>query len=378
MKKSNKLLALLLVLALTVSCLFVFAACNPKDEGGEKTATGAYILSDKGTYLAYKKNAEGDKIANLSLLYEQDNSLKNTYTMIAVDGSGLATPVTLNEIGADCFIKWMSLASTRTLIANFGKDTYNEALFYLLADAQGYTDATPSELTYTASGATTNVIKISTTTSVNDTGLLGSLETEFEKLGWDIQVASAGTGAAITAAKDGNADVLLVHSASQEKAFIKVATTNPDNGAVTYGEATGYARVVDGLTGNVVDSAFPERVSFMYNFFVLLGPTSDPAKVKDAADITAAFEAIAAGGYNFVSRGDTSGTHTAEINLWKKTNVNLIDLDITYTSKGVQKTGNVKAPGSAANTAYDWYISAGQGMGACLTLANEYLAKGSK
>ena len=339
MKK--KFITVLLCLVVALTSVALLAACKNDDNG--ETSYGAYVLSDKGTYLSYKRNAEGDKIPNLTLLYEQDDALKNTYSMIAVDGDSAAfdgTDVVINEAGADAFVKWMSMPATRALIAEFGKADYNEALFYLIDGAQVY-EGEASALAYPGTGD--NVISVSTTTSVNDTGLLGYLEGIFEEAtGWDIEVSSAGTGAAISAAKDGNADMLLVHSASQEKAFID----------------EGYAREVAGITGEAYDAEYTERVSFMYNYFVLIGPASDPAGVKNAADIYGAFKAIAAGGYNFVSRGDASGTHNAEVKIWQGTDLKLVDISLAGGS-------SAKAPEGS------WYISAGQGMGACLTMANE-------
>ena len=350
MKK--KILAIFLCVFSLVMVFALFTACN--DEPA--TDKGAYVLSDKGTYLAYKKNVEGDKIPNLTLLYEQDSALMNTYTMIAVDGDGsgfngaLQTPV--NEKGADSFIKWMSFASTRQLIANFGKSDYGESLFYLIDNAQTY-GADLDSLRYN-SATDTKKIRISTTTSVNDTGLLDYLSEKFEAdTGFDVEVSSAGTGAAIKAAEDGNADLILVHSASSEKEFID----------------SGYARTVDGLVGEVYDSSYPERVSFMYNYFVLIGPKSDPAKVAGCADIYAAFEAIANGGYNFVSRGDASGTHNAEVKLWQGTDLTIVDISITSGAAS-------KAPAGSDGKMASWYISAGQGMGACLTMASNYNTKG--
>lgn len=344
----RKVLIVSLCLVVVILSTFFLISCN------DKTDLGGYVLSDKGTYLAYKKHAEGDKIPNLTLLYEQDDALKNTYSMIAVDGAKFES-VTINEKGADAFIRWMSLASTRAAIADFGKDKYDEALFYLLANAQTYNGEIDS---LKIADGDIERIRISTTTSVNDTGLLGYLETLFEEAtGWNIEVSSAGTGAAISAAKDGNADLLLVHSASQERAFID----------------GGFARTVSGLTGEVTDSEYSARISFMYNYFVLLGSSKDPAGVKDCATIVDAFTSIANGGYNFISRGDTSGTHTAETNIWKKTTLTLVDIDLSYTSKGESKTGTSVAPqGSVSGVSATWYISAGQGMGACLTMASEY------
>ncbi|MCQ2602878.1 MAG: substrate-binding domain-containing protein, partial [Clostridia bacterium] len=328
------------VLALSL-CLFV--ACNKADEPKtEDVSYGAYILSDKGTYLSNKNNPDGDQIPNLTLLFEADNNLKNTYTMIAVDGDGAGfgeNPQDLNEIGADCFIKWMSLASTREILGNYGiNEGFGEKLFYLLDGAEIY-DGNASELVYEGSGATTNVIKISTTTSVKDTGLLGYLEGIFEQAtGWDIQVTSAGTGKAIQNAKDGLADLLLVHSKSQEEAFV----------------SAGYARTVDSFSAT--------RLSFMYNYFVLIGPKADPANVKEAASIDAAFKAIADNKCSFVSRGDNSGTHTKEISLWKLAGINDIDWD-------------AEAGAAKYNPEYTWYTATGTGMTASLTVANEKASK---
>ena len=182
------------------------------------------------------------------------------------------------------------------------------------------------------STATKKVVRISTTTSVNDSGLMDYLQPYFKAdTGYDWEIASAGTGAAIAAAKNGNADVILVHSKSQEDAFVEA----------------GFARKVDGYAA--------ERISFMHNFFVLVGPSSDPAEIKaieaTSNEVKDGFAAIAATKSTFISRGDKSGTHTAEVKLWPSS------LNITSD------------PASAAN--YSWYVSAGQGMGACLTMANE-------
>ena len=101
----------------------------------------AYILSDKGTYLK-NKNGATDSIPNLKIVYEQDSSLKNTYTMIAVDPNGTgfgSTKPSLNTIGADAFINWMGLASTRQAMAQYGiNEGYGEALFALITDAPTY------------------------------------------------------------------------------------------------------------------------------------------------------------------------------------------------------------------------------------------------
>ena len=143
-----------------------------------------------------------------------------------------------------------------------------------------------------------------------------------------MEVQSAGTGKAINAAKFGNADLILVHSKSQEEAFV----------------ADGFARVVEGFEA--------ERTSFIYNYYVLCGPSADPAGVADAASVMDAFAAIAEGEHTFISRGDASGTLTKEISLWPEA------LGITVDAESfVDYTG--------------WYVSANTGMGACLVMAEE-------
>lgn len=173
-------------------------------------------------------------------------------------------------------------------------------------------------------------IRLSTTTSVNDSGLMDYLMPYFTAdTGYTLAISSAGTGAAIKAAKDGNADVILVHSKSQEEAFVN----------------DGFARKVEGYP--------TERVTFMHNYFVIVGPTADPANIKDSADPKAAFASIASTESKFISRGDQSGTHTKEVSLW-------------HTSLGI--TADVSAIPIGLTS---WYISKGDGMGACLSAANQ-------
>ena len=94
-----------------------------------------------------------------------------------------------------------------------------------------------------------------------------------------------------------------------------------------------------------------ERISFLYNYYVLCGPSADPAGVKNAASVKDAFAAIAEGKYTFISRGDNSGTHTKELALWPA------DLAITKEADSF--------------AAYEWYNSANAGMGPCLVMAEQ-------
>lgn len=103
---------------------------------------GAYVLTDKATYLSYKNSADGDKLPNLTLLWEESDAMKNTYTMIAVNPdapftdsvTGEALPegqVKIDTQAANVFINWMNSVHARYLIAQYGVEEYNEHLFFL-------------------------------------------------------------------------------------------------------------------------------------------------------------------------------------------------------------------------------------------------------
>jgi tungstate transport system substrate-binding protein len=158
-----------------------------------------------------------------------------------------------------------------------------------------------------------NVI-LSTTTSTQDSGLLDVLVPLFERqTGYSVKTVSVGTGQALALAAKGDADVALVHAPSLEKKY-------------------------------VADGKLLNRRLVMYNDFVIIGPKEDPAKIKSAKIAVAALKLIEQSKSPFVSRGDDSGTHNLEKSLWKEA--------------GIQPKG-------------DWYIEAGQGMGATLGIANE-------
>ena len=274
---------------------------------------------------------EAALVVDTCILKEADDKMLNTYTLLAVnpdapftdaDGNPVSD-VAVNTAGADALIHWLLTREALDMAGDYGVAEYGEHLFYVKDDAPVYTgDIAPAT-------EETKVIRLSTTTSVNDSGLLGYLLPVFESTyGYTVEVQSAGTGKAINAARFGNADLILVHSKSQEEAFVE----------------EGFARTVDGFES--------ERISFIYNYFVLCGPSADPAGVKDCASVLDAFAAIADGKYTFVSRGDASGTHTKELSLWPE-------------SLGITKEAE-----SFANYT-DWYVSANAGMGACLVMAEE-------
>jgi tungstate transport system substrate-binding protein len=155
----------------------------------------------------------------------------------------------------------------------------------------------------------------SSTTSTENSGLLGYILPMFEKkTGIKVKVVARGTGAAIEMGKRGDADVVLVHAKDQELKAVE-------------------------------EGFFVNRHDVMYNDFVIIGPSDDPAKIKGIKSASDAFRKIAEGEYLFVSRGDNSGTHTKELAIWKTTGIN---------PKGKE-----------------WYLEVGQGMEKTQRIANE-------
>lgn len=320
----KKTLAFLLALAMVLG----LCACGAS---GTPAATQAPAATEAPTPVETETPAEESAAVDTKILYEADDSMLNTYTLIAVnpeapftDADGKAvSDVAVNTAGADALIHWMLSQTALDMAANFGMEDYGEHLFYVKDGAPVY------EGEIAAATEETKTIRLSTTTSVKDSGLLDYLLPAFQnEYGYVVEVQSAGTGKAIAAAQYGNADLILVHSKSQEVSFVEA----------------GFARVVEGFE--------TERVSFIYNYFVLCGPSADPAGAAACASVKDAFAAIAGGKFVFVSRGDGSGTHTKELSLWPE------NLGIT-----------AEAESFAAYT--DWYTSANAGMGACLVMAEQ-------
>ncbi len=167
----------------------------------------------------------------------------------------------------------------------------------------------------TAEDTATQRLILATTTSTQDTGLLDVLVPAFEAAypAYRVEVIAVGTGEALAMGERGDADVLLVHAKADEERFVQEG----------FGDA---------------------RWDVMYNDFIIVGPASDPARVKDAANVSAAVQAIARSEAPFISRGDDSGTHKKELDLWREA--------------GLTPSGT-------------WYVVSGQGMGETLTMASE-------
>lgn len=169
-------------------------------------------------------------------------------------------------------------------------------------------------LIFSSAAVAQEVLTMATTTSTENSGLLAELIPPFEeKFDVRVDVVAVGTGAAIELGRNGDADIIFVHAREAEDQFV----------------ANGYG---------------VNRRDVMYNDFVILGPASDPAEIRDTENAAEALEKIAASGTEFVSRGDNSGTHKKELSLWD--------------SAGITPEGS-------------WYLESGQGMGPSINMADE-------
>lgn len=179
------------------------------------------------------------------------------------------------------------------------------------------------------------VLKMSTTTSTEASGLLDVLLPEFKKdTGIEVKVVAKGTGAAIRDGVDGNVDVIFVHDPAREEKF-------------------------------VADGFGTKRYYVMYNDFLVIGPAADPFGAK-GADTVAAMKKLAGSEAVFVSRGDDSGTHAKEQELWKATGLPLVEEQTLFKTKDKEVTVKSMRPEGMKN-----YMSIGQGMGKTLTFAEE-------
>ena len=183
-----------------------------------------------------------------------------------------------------------------------------------------------------ASGAE-KVLKMSTTTSTENSGLLDLLLPEFTReSGIQVKVFAKGTGAAIRDGMDGNVDIIFVHAKAREEKFV----------------AEGYGAY---------------RLGVMHNDFVIIGPAADPAGIEGTRDAAVALKKIAVTKGKFISRGDDSGTHTKEQELWKTTGFPMKTERTEIVKKGKKKTVSFLHPEGLGK----WYLSIGQGLAHALT-----------
>jgi tungstate transport system substrate-binding protein len=183
-----------------------------------------------------------------------------------------------------------------------------------IASTAGCTSFTGGQTESGGAGVSGETLTLTTTTSTYDTGLLDAIHPEFEEMyGVTVDAVAQGTGAALETARNGDSDIVMVHARGLEDEFMR----------------NGY-----GIN----------RRDLMFNDFVIVGPESDPAGIQGMDSATEALATIAETESTFVSRGDNSGTHTKELNLWE--------------AAGVEPGG-------------DWYQEIGAGMGEALNNANQ-------
>ncbi len=168
-------------------------------------------------------------------------------------------------------------------------------------------------------GCATSAVRVATTTSLYDTGLWGYLEPKFEEeYGVELDIIYAGTGIALEYGRRGDVDVITVHSKAREEQFV----------------AEGYG---------------VERVPFAYNYFLIVGPETDPAGIEGMNPEDAFKKLMETENGSFVSRGDDSGTHGKEKAIWQA---------VGFDYETIQQAG-------------EWYVEAGRGMGPTLLMASE-------
>lgn len=211
-------------------------------------------------------------------------------------------------------IQTTKLHKWRQAITSKHTPAYAKVILTLAFILTGCAQATPQLTATQLPPPTVQEIILATTTSTQDSGLLDVLNPAFEsQTGYLLKTVAVGSGQALKMGEECNADVLLVHAPSSEKELME----------------KGFGA---------------ERKLVMHNDFIIVGPADDPAGIKGTATAAQALAKIAGTGAVFVSRGDDSGTHKMELNLWK--------------AAGLEPQG-------------EWYLESGQGMGATLKIASE-------
>lgn len=253
--------------------------------------------------------------SDLIVLKNVDDAMRNDYTMLAVADSS-------NSAGADALAQWLTSIDSLRLIDSFGVEEYGDRLIYIQQDISVYSgDIAPAT-------EDTKTIRLATTAFFQEQGLLDVLLPAFEEAcGYEVEVSAGTAEDALAAAADGNADLLILHDEATETEFVE----------------SGSARIVEGFEA--------ERISFVYNHFLLCGPSSDPAGIMETETAADAFFGIMEGQYPFVSRGDGSPIHMEELQNWPE------GMGITADEDTYKRYE-------------DWYLSANADMHTCLELAS--------
>ena len=328
------------ILLITMSILFAFSAlacakqpapvATPADAVSMTLETAAAETAAPVTPAVEPMTTTADWLG-LKILRTLDTDMADDYTLIAVnpdasfmDADGKAIKdVVINAPGTAALVYWLLGDDATMIITHFGEDTYGEALYHMNPVKQGFSGSIhPAE-------NITKQIRLLTTTSLVESGLLDALLPVFEeKYGYAVEVISDEPDEILSQAKMGNADLILLDDKAKEEAFVK-----------------------DGFAALVPDCD-TERLVYFASDYVLAGPAADPAKSAEAGSIQDAFARIAEGKFPFVSRGDLSATHATEAALWPSS------LGITTNPASVSTLG-------------EWYFSGNANMSASLTMANE-------
>ncbi len=255
-----------------------------------------------------------------SILFEGDENLFNPYGVLLVNPD--KHPDVKMQESAE-FVKWLISPKGQNLIREY--EIYNQTLFTPNFNQSALSYSEKSFWDTIEVGKTSSVIRIrlATTTSARDSGLLDYLLPKFyEDSKVRVDIIAVGTGAALETARQGNVDLVMVHARNLENQFI-------------------------------ADGHGIYRIDLMYNDFVLIGPNNDPAGVMKATNIDDAFYRIYLSKSKFISRGDNSGTHVKELSLWQKLNISIESDKLEWADKN------------------PWYIESGSGMSETIFVAFE-------
>ena len=327
------------ILLITMSVLFAFSALAcAKQPAPVATPADAVAMTVQGTpeqqAVTEAPVAPMTTAADwlgLKILRAQETDLADEYTLLAVnpdaafkDADGKAIKdVVINAPGTAALVYWLLGDDATSIITHYGEDTFGGALYRMNPMKQSFSGEIQKAENITKQ------IRLLTTTSLAESGLLDALLTAFEEqYGYVVEVISDEPEEVFAQAKMGNADLVLVDDKAKEEAFVK-----------------------DGFAALVPDCD-AERLAYFASDYVLAGPAGDPAKCAEAANLQDAFARISDGKFAFVSRGDQSPIHETEVSLWPTA------LAITTD------------PASVASYS-EWYFSGSASMSACLTMANE-------
>ena len=282
----RKILALALASFLLLGLL---TGCDEEEPAPTTLPAATEVAPDKATEAteAATEVSPDDSPLNTAALRTGDPELKARYILLALNAEGpFLSEKTFNETGADALIRWLHTETAQTVLKNFGMEELGEAI-YTLPETE-FLD--PEKIAPAGEDAT---IHLSVADGIDDSGVLDLLIPVFEETyGYTVEIQSASATGAIATAKLGLFDLVLTEATAASEAFV----------------AEGYARVVEDFEAEAVELCTGE--------YLLCGPEKDPAGVASCDSLEAAFQAISAGEYLFLSRGDDSSNHKLEQSLW--------------------------------------------------------------